>query len=162
MKTGLKAKDFCLFWGVVAVLGLAAAAWLIYRFIRVTGLSEIPEGDLDAMLDGIVRDEAQLRAAAHLDPAAQLPPDKAGGAGEALDAFLGLLHAGHGADVYLAAGLVPRKVHLHNGQHGVDAGVLQFPEDSCQLPQDILAQPRVFKGCHGFSLFDQSLISWIS
>lgn len=50
MKTGLKAKDFCLFWGVVAVLGLAAAAWLIYRFIRVTGLSEIPEGDLDAML----------------------------------------------------------------------------------------------------------------
>ena len=50
MKTSLKAKNFCWFWGAVAALVLVLAVWLIYRFIRVAGLSEMPEGDLDAML----------------------------------------------------------------------------------------------------------------
>ena len=50
MKTSLKAKNFCWFWGAVAALVLVLAVWMIYRFIRVAGLPEMPEGDLDAML----------------------------------------------------------------------------------------------------------------
>ena len=41
MKTSLKAKDFCWFWGAAAVLILALAAWLIYRFVQVAGLPEM-------------------------------------------------------------------------------------------------------------------------
>ena len=50
MKTSLKAKNFCWFWGTVVALVLVLAVWLIYRFIQVAGLPEMPEGDLDAML----------------------------------------------------------------------------------------------------------------
>lgn len=50
MKTRLKAKDFFWFWAVITVLVVALAAWLIQRFIRVAGLPQMPEGDLDAML----------------------------------------------------------------------------------------------------------------
>lgn len=50
MKTSLKAKDFCWFWGAVAILVFALAVGLIYRFARVAGLPEMPERDLDAMI----------------------------------------------------------------------------------------------------------------
>ena len=102
-------------------------------------------GNLGAMLDGGIGDEAKLRAAAHLEAAAQLPADIPRPAGEALDAFLRPFQAGDRADIHLAAGLVPGKIHLYDGKQGINAGVLEAPENIGQLPVDILPQAGGFK-----------------
>ena len=62
-----------------------------------------------------------------------------------LDAFLRPFQAGDRADIHLAAGLVPRKIHLYDGKQGIDAGVLEAPENIGQLPVDILPQAGGFK-----------------
>ena len=106
---------------------------------------------MSALIDGVVRDEGQLRGVAQVQRASQLPAEPAAGGFQTLQ-HLSLTAFVQNADIDLGVFQIRGGADCGNGDHPGDPGILDAGDQGGELPLDLLIDASNSIACHNMLL----------